>query len=137
MARAVLESTGFVLRSLVDAIEENGIQINRIYASGGLARIDLINQIKADITGKKIYRLREAESTALGAYCLAREALEPGFDASSFFKVEREYLPREDYRKIYEEAYKLFKTAYQDLRNFHEERSKSLMSREDLREVHL
>ncbi|MEM3678099.1 MAG: FGGY-family carbohydrate kinase [Candidatus Bathyarchaeia archaeon] len=137
MARAVLESTGFVLRSLIEAIEENGIQVNRIYASGGLARIDLINQIKADITGKRIYRLKEAESTALGAYCLARGALEPGFDASKFFKVEREYLPREGCRKVYEEAYKLFKMAYRDLKRFHDERSKSLVSREDLREVHL
>ncbi|MEM3044880.1 MAG: hypothetical protein QXV77_05215, partial [Candidatus Bathyarchaeia archaeon] len=72
-----------------------------------------------------------------GAYCLAREALEPGFDASNFFKVEREYLPREDGRNAYEEAYKLFKMAYRDLKGFHDERSKGLVSREDLREVHL
>ncbi|MEM2122956.1 MAG: FGGY family carbohydrate kinase [Candidatus Bathyarchaeia archaeon] len=137
MAMAVLESTGYVLHSLIEAIEDNGIQVKRIYASGGLARIDLINQIKADITGKKIYKLEEAESTALGAYCLAREALEPGFDASNFFKIEKEYLPREERKKAYVEAYKLFRMAYQDLRRFHDKRSKTLLGRGDLKEVHL
>jgi sugar (pentulose or hexulose) kinase len=137
MARAVLESTGYVLRSLIEAIEDNGIQVNRIYASGGLARIDLINQIKADITGKKIYKLMEAESTALGAYCLAREVLEPGFDASPLFKIEKEYSPRREVENIYAEAYRLFKAAYRDLRRFHEERYEALLPRGDLRGVHL
>jgi xylulokinase len=133
----VLESTGYVLRSLIEAIEDNGIQVNRIYASGGLARIDLINQIKADITGKKIYKLMEAESTALGAYCLAREVLEPGFDASPLFKIEKEYSPRREVENIYAEAYRLFKAAYRDLRRFHEERYEALLPRGDLRGVHL
>lgn len=137
MARAVLESTGFVLRNLIEVIEENGVHVNRIYASGGLARMDLINQIKADITGKRIYRLKEMESTALGAYCLARKALEPKFESSGLFEIEKEYIPNEERRSLYSEGYRLFKTAYSDLQRFHEERSKTLLLREDVKEVNL
>lgn len=67
IARAVFESTGFILRDMVAAIEATDVGIDRIYASGGLARIGLISRLKADITGKTIVVTDEFETTALGA----------------------------------------------------------------------
>ena len=136
LARAVLESTGFVLRSLIEAIEENGIQVKRIYTSGGLSRINLINQIKADVTGKTVYKPKEIESTALGAYILARRELEPEFDSSKLFIIEKIYRPNEEMYKVYTNAYGLFKKAYESLRGFHSER-RNLLSIKELRKVNL
>lgn len=52
MTRAVFESTGFIDLSIIDAINEAGIDVNSVRLSGGLARINLVSQIKADILGK-------------------------------------------------------------------------------------
>ncbi|MDE6363004.1 MAG: hypothetical protein K2L86_01860, partial [Lachnospiraceae bacterium] len=67
MTRAVFESTGFIDLDMIAAIEETGIKIKRIRLSGGLARINLIAQIKADITGREIQALSEFETTSMGA----------------------------------------------------------------------
>ena len=53
MTRAVFESTGFIDLSIIDAINEAGIDVNSVRLSGGLARINLVSQIKADILGKR------------------------------------------------------------------------------------
>jgi xylulokinase len=70
IARAVFESTGFILASLITAVEETGVRINKIYLSGGLARNNLISQLKADICGKDTYIMDDFETTAAGAAIL-------------------------------------------------------------------
>lgn len=67
MTRAVFESTGFIDLSIIDAINEAGIDVNSVRLSGGLARINLVSQIKADILGKDVLVLSEFETTSSGA----------------------------------------------------------------------
>ncbi len=126
LARAVLESTGFILRHLIEVIEDNGITISRLFISGGLSKIDLVNQIKADITGKKVLKLKETESTSLGAYYLARKAIDPDFDVSQFVEIEKVYEPDMEKHEIYSRGYELFKKTYNHLQEFHEDRKKYL-----------
>ncbi len=126
LARAVLEATGFCLRGLIEAIEENGIAVRRLYVGGGLSKIDLINQIKADITGREIFKLKETESTSLGAYCLARQSIDKLFDASSVCAIEKKYSPDLEKHKTYSTAYALFEKAYHCLKEFHHLRANEL-----------
>lgn len=130
MARAVLESAAFVLRHLLEIIEENDIRIEKIYASGGLSKIDLVNQIKADVTGKEVLKVKETEATSVGAYILARKAIDPDFDAKEFIEVEKVYTPDESTKDIYATAFELFKSAYGGLQEFHRKREDSLQAYE-------
>ena len=48
-----------------------GVAVERVSASGGLARLEPINQIKADMLGVPVRLTRELETTALGAALVA------------------------------------------------------------------
>ena len=84
MMRAVFESTGFSLRNILEEIENTGREVKIIRSSGGLTRIHLVAQIKADILGKEIYfnatdfniqsKLISLKSLKKGTYLILIEA---------------------------------------------------------------
>lgn len=120
MTRAVFESTGFIDLDMIAAIEETGIKVNAIRLSGGLARINLISQIKADITGKRVLVLSEFETTATGAamiaffgqgiYASLQEA------ADRFVKTRMIICPDEKNHEKYQALYRLYQATYQTLK---------------------
>lgn len=66
--RALLESTAFGTRKIMEAFEEAGVLVNEIFACGGLPKRNrLFMQIYADVTGREIKIAAAAETTALGA----------------------------------------------------------------------
>lgn len=75
LIRSVFEGTALGLVPLKAAIEARVGRIHRIHASGGLSRLALINQIKADIMQTEILLPAEFESTAFGAFCICSVAL--------------------------------------------------------------
>lgn len=120
MTRAVFESTGFIDRDMINAIEETGLKISKIRLSGGLARLNLISQIKADITGREVEVLSEFETTATGAAMMAlygqgiygslQEA------AERFVKVRMIIRPDRKNHEKYLELYQLYKETYGTLK---------------------
>ncbi len=70
--RAALESIAYQSRDVIDAMkEEVGVNVPAIRVDGGASRNELLMQFQADITGVKVIRPRNTETTALGAACLA------------------------------------------------------------------
>ena len=69
-ARAVFESTAFVTNDLLNLSIDAGIEIDTLTVSGGLAQFDTVNQIKADVTNKRVKVLENFESTSVGAFIL-------------------------------------------------------------------
>ena len=66
--RALLESTAFGTRKIVDAFESNGIEVNELYACGGLPHKNkLLMQIYADVTNRTIKIADSFHTPALGA----------------------------------------------------------------------
>lgn len=120
MTRAVFESTGFIDLDMIAAIEETGIRINSIRLSGGLARINLISQIKADITGRTVQVLSEFETTATGAAMMALygqgEYATLSEAADNFVKVRMVICPDMKNHEKYQELYKLYKETYHTLK---------------------
>lgn len=120
MTRAVFESTGFIDLDMIAAIEETGIKINAIRLSGGLARINLISQIKADITGRTVQVLSEFETTAVGAAMMALygqgvyKTLTEAAD--NFVKVRMVICPDGKNHEKYKELYQLYKETYHTLK---------------------
>ena len=120
MTRAVFESTGFIDLDMIVAIEETGMKVNSIRLSGGLARLNLISQIKADITGREVMVLSEFETTATGAAMIALfgqkvyTSLEEA--AEQFVKVRMIIRPDTKNHLKYQELYGLYKETYQTLK---------------------
>lgn len=65
---ALIESTAFGLRYIIDKLEKNGLRIDEICAAGGVSHNSpFILQIYSNITNKKISVSRSTNATALGA----------------------------------------------------------------------
>ncbi len=126
MTRAVFESTGFIDLDMMTAIEDNGIKINTIRLSGGLARLNLISQIKADITGREVQVLSEFETTSTGAAMMALygqgiySSLQEAADR--FVRVRMIIRPDQSNHEKYEEIYRLYKDTYYTLKPLFVER---------------
>lgn len=123
MTRAVFESTGFIDLDMIAAIEETGLRVNSIRMSGGLARLNLISQIKADITGREVLVLSEFETTATGAAMIAfygqkvygslREAAEQFVRVRMIIRPDRKnYLQYQDIYALYKETYRTLKPLF-------------------------
>jgi glycerol kinase len=68
IARAVLESTAFQVREVVDAMaKDSGITLDVLRTDGGMVVNDLLMQFQADILAKPVVRPMVKETTALGA----------------------------------------------------------------------
>jgi L-ribulokinase len=66
--RALLESTAFGTREIIEALTSNGVPVTRIVAAGGLPeRNKLLMQIYADVTNREFGIVRSALAGALGA----------------------------------------------------------------------
>jgi len=115
--RALIESTAYGTKRIIDLYEESGIKIHTIYAAGGIAEKDpLLMQIYADVTGKDIKVSGTPQACAYGS--AVRGAVNPGGystlteAAQSLGKVKDViYRPHPDateaYSKLYEEYKKL------------------------------
>lgn len=103
--RGILESVAFMLQESLDYLSVSSCE--QIRSMGGGASSPLWCQIKADVTGKKIVTLKNAESACLGSAIIA------GVGAGIFDSVEvacnkliqtdKEYIPSgADYSEAYQ-----------------------------------
>jgi len=117
--RSVFESTAFITNDLVREIEHHGIKIHTIRVSGGLSRINLISQIKADVTGKRVELLSEPETTSIGALSFLLLGMGVYRDlksiVSTFSKVSVVFEPNrknyENYQKIFHLYQKIYRSS--------------------------
>lgn len=121
--RALLESTAFGTRTIIDTFRNNGIEINQLYACGGLPhRNKLLMQIYADVTKMEIKISDSTITPAIGAAMYGAVAAgkeNGGIDtieeaAKIMPKIKEEsYKPIKENVLIYEELYKEY-TKLQD-----------------------
>jgi len=84
--RALLEGSAYGLRWIVELLQENGVPVRRLVATGGLPhRNRLLVQIYADVLGKPIVVHPSTQGPALGAAILG--VLAAGSKASGFRSV--------------------------------------------------
>jgi len=74
MARALLEAVAFEIRTNVEAMQAQGVRIDRLRLFGGGARSDLWAQIITDVVGMPLQRCLDVETAALGGAILAMMA---------------------------------------------------------------
>lgn len=126
MVRAVLESTAMAMIFLKEALESRTEPMKIMRVSGGLARLKIINSLKADILNVEVQVPAEFESTALGAWLLCQVA-QKGFtniqeacaivDAREVIRPDRVHVPK------YRELSDFFKDLYAACRPLYEKRA--------------
>ncbi|MEY9092647.1 ribulokinase [Paenibacillus sp. RC84] len=66
--RALLEATAFGTRKIVDTFQNSGLEVNELFACGGLPQKNrLLMQIYADVTNREIKVAASRQTPALGA----------------------------------------------------------------------
>ena len=115
--RALLESTAYGARAIIETFEEGGIHIEKIMAIGGVARKSILGmQILADVTNRDIHVTAGDQSPAIGAAVFAATAagLYPDiFTAQKALSAGTERIHKPDparaavYNTLYEQYRKL------------------------------
>jgi xylulokinase len=119
MVRSVLESIGMSVRDIAEVLRSFSVEIDSVTVSGGLARLDSANQIKADILGLPIRRVANFETTSIGAALIALAGAgviaDPVDGFQDFCAIDREYEPDEMNHTIYNEYFLLYREVYESL----------------------
>lgn len=105
MARAVYEGLCFSLDDIIATIESCGVPVTSIRLGGGLSRNALLNQMKADITGKTVLPLVDQEVTTLGSATVAARTLGWLKAGESFSKAGAAIEPQQSVALEYQEAF--------------------------------
>jgi len=120
MARAVIESTGFAMRDVIETMDSRGGRVSQLRVSGGPARNPVWNQIKADITGLPLVVPRFPHAELLGDLCLALSALGdyagPAQAAEALVVMEKTHEPDPGLRSVYDDLFGLYRESYQALK---------------------
>ena len=142
MTRAVFESAGFVDRTIADAILEAGdVPVDSVRISGGLARVNLVSQIKADIIGKDVMVLSEFETTSSGAAMMVLHSQGEYADleaaAENFAMVRMIIKPNAENHKKYNYMYELFKETYKTVEPLYKKRMELIEYMRSDREIQI
>lgn len=113
--RAIIESTAFGARAIVERIRDYGVPVERIVCSGGIAEKNpLLMQIYADVTGCEMRLSRSTQACALGGAIAAAviAGAHPDFmsaQAAMTGLQATRYRPIPANQAIYEQLYALYR----------------------------
>ncbi|MGG1572203.1 ribulokinase [Fictibacillus sp. NRS-1165] len=131
--RALLESTAFGTKRIIESFVEADVAVDEIFAVGGLPeRNHLLMQIYADVTKREIKIADSRQTTALGAAMYA--AVAAGSEAGGYDSIfeaaehmasvkEETFKPIPENVRLYEEMYRY----YLELHDFFGQENGSLM----------
>lgn len=117
--RSLLEATAFGTRAIIETFTESGVEVDELYACGGLPqRNRLLMQIYADVTGKEIKVADTIQTAAFGAAMFG--AVAAGKEQGGFASIveaaeamaqvrEDTFMPNEAHVRVYDQLYKEYK----------------------------
>jgi len=120
--RALIESTAFGTREIIETLSESGVPVQRLIGAGGLPeRNRLLMQIYADVTHHEIGIVRSAQAPAVGA--AMHGAVAAGVTAGGYPDIAtaakhmgglqtETYRPIPEHSAVYDRLYAEYKTLY-------------------------
>ncbi|MFC7062192.1 ribulokinase [Halobacillus seohaensis] len=121
--RALLESTAFGTRKIVDAFQFNGIDVEELYVCGGLPQKNkLLLQIYADVTNRPITIADSKHTPAVGAAmfgAVAAGAKKGGYDTIVEATNEMARIKEEKIKPISENV-EVYEKLYQEYSRLHD-----------------
>ena len=119
MARAVIESSGYAIKFILEKIESHNLKIKSMRVAGSLSGINLLNRIKADITGRTIFVPEISDSELLGNACIGLTFLGEYGNAveasSDCVKIKETVKPDPSLSNMYNRMYNIYKSADKSL----------------------
>ena len=123
MARAVVESIGYAIRDVIEVMEEDGYQFAEMRIAGFQSRNETLNQIKADITGKRVLVPSVSDSELMGCACVGLGFLGkfsgPVEASEACVKITREIQPAPEVRELYSDRFSLYRELYGRLKDIY------------------
>jgi L-ribulokinase len=115
--RALLESTAFGTRTIVDAFEAAGVAVQELIIAGGLLRNPFLMQMYADVTRRELSLLESEQGPALGAAMHAAVAAgcysDIGAASEAMGRLRRgAYTPDEESSRAYDALYEEYSTLH-------------------------
>jgi L-ribulokinase len=115
--RALLESTAFGTRKIIESFEASGVPVTELVVGGGLLKNKFLMQMYADVTRRPLSLLADEQGPALGSAIHAAVAAGayPDVHAASAamgHKQSAAYLPDEDQARAYDELYAEYATLH-------------------------
>ncbi|MEO8497340.1 MAG: xylulokinase [Planctomycetota bacterium] len=121
LARAIMEGVTYAMRDSLAIIEEMGVPVRQIRASGGGAKSALWRQLQADLFGKKVVTLKAEQGPAFGVALLAavgageykniEEACAATIELTSETNVDRKAM------RSYDAGFPVYQGLYQSLKS--------------------
>lgn len=113
MGRAIVESIAFGIRRVLETLEEAGCQVGELRVTGGQARNVIWNQLKADITGRRILVPEIEDAELLGSAACAL-VYQKEFDhlrqaSDELVKLRAVFNPRAERSVVYDELYEAYR----------------------------
>ena len=115
MYRALIESTAYGTRMIIDTFEENGVKVEKLYACGGISQKNpFLMQVYADVLKREIRIARSTQTPALGSAmfgAVAAGKARGGYDDIGEAAKEMGgtlpvvYRPDEERSRVYEALY--------------------------------
>ena len=120
--RALIEATAFGTRTIVEALEKNGVPVTEFVACGGLPEKNkLLMQIYADVTGRELKVAASKQAGALGSAmfgAVAAGKAAGGYDsiveaAQKMARLKKEtFKPNPAAQKVYDQLYAEYMTLH-------------------------
>lgn len=121
LTRSIMEGVTFALRDSLAIIQELGVPVRQIRASGGGAKSALWRQMQADVFGKKVVTINAEQGPAFGVALLAAvgagafKNVEEACGAT--IKVTSETAPDRKTTRCYDQAFPVYQNLYRSLKN--------------------
>jgi L-ribulokinase len=116
--RAIVESTAYGARKIVQTFNESGVPVKEFIAAGGLIKNSFVMQIYADVLNMPIRLIRSAQGPALGSAIHAAVAAGAFPDVSTAATAmggtsEESYQPIAKNAKVYDQLYRHYDELYE------------------------
>jgi len=117
--RAIVESTAYGARKIVQTFNESGVPVKEFIAAGGLIKNKFVMQIYADVLNMPITIIKSAQGPALGSAIHAAVAAGAYKDVQTAAAVmggvaQERYQPNAENAKVYNELYKHYNDLYEN-----------------------
>ena len=120
MSRAVVESTAFAMRDIIEVMESLGSSVDELRVVGSPGKSPVWNQIKADVTGKPIVLPKYEDAELLGDACIGLTATgryaSIAEAAEDTVSIGRTFHPDPSNTRLYDELFGVYRSAYEALK---------------------
>jgi xylulokinase len=121
MVRAVMEGVTYSLRDCLAIIEEQGVSVDQIRASGGGAKSRFWRQMQADVLGKTVVSMAADEGPAYGVALLAAVGAGQYKDVveacDATVKTKGQLKSAATAKRYYDKAFPVYQRLYPSLRD--------------------